>query len=142
MREVGVVLSRKPPTQAAFEFELREPGLVGAGDYVEVPCERGTIVARVLSIRAENDYFAEVGLVREHAEYGLRLPSGAAPPASWSAITRACGPTARMSTPPPWPASARSPATATSTWAPRRSAAIWTRKWRRCAGRSAGERTR
>ncbi len=89
MREVGVVLSRKPPTQAAFEFELREPGLVGAGDYVEVPCERGAIVARVLSIRAENDYFAEVGLVREHAEYGLRLPSGAALEAGEVHVARA-----------------------------------------------------
>ncbi|RLF02939.1 MAG: hypothetical protein DRK00_09375, partial [Thermoprotei archaeon] len=70
-----VIISRKPPTEVGFEFELTEPGSVLAGDYVEVPLELGTLVARVTRVMVENSYLSTPGLVREHVRFGLKLPS-------------------------------------------------------------------
>ncbi|QOJ78816.1 ATP-binding protein [Infirmifilum lucidum] len=77
MEKVGVVISRTPPTELAFEFEVLEPGAIATGDFVEVPVERGALLARVAGMQAVNAAFSELGVVTEASEYGLRLPSAA-----------------------------------------------------------------
>ena len=77
MKPCGVVISRKPPTHRAFEFELLEPGSVIPGSYVEVPFEGGAVVARVTKVLVENPYMSTPGIVSAHAKFGLRLPSQA-----------------------------------------------------------------
>ncbi len=77
MDRVGVVISRNPPTELAFEFEVTEPGAVAAGDFVEIPVDGGTLMARVASVQAVNAALSEAGIVSEAEEFGLRLPGAA-----------------------------------------------------------------
>ena len=71
------MISRTAPTHLSFEFELAEPDAVAVGDYVEVPVEGGTLLARVVELSAENQFLSDPGLLKEHVAYGLRLPSSA-----------------------------------------------------------------
>ncbi|MEM0023792.1 MAG: ATP-binding protein [Thermofilaceae archaeon] len=86
---VGYVISRRPPTNSSFEFELEEPGSVAVGDFVEVPLDRGALLARVAKAYVENQLLSSPGLVREHSLYGLKLPSRAALETSEVHVARA-----------------------------------------------------
>ncbi|UNQ73768.1 ATP-binding protein [Infirmifilum sp. NZ] len=89
MEKLGVVISRNPPTELAFEFEVTEPGSVATGDFIEVPVEGGTLLARVVSVQAINAALSEVGVVSEASEYGLRLPASTLLAASEVQVARA-----------------------------------------------------
>ncbi|MCD6509757.1 MAG: ATP-binding protein [Thermoprotei archaeon] len=57
--ELGIVISAgKEPTHLTFHFQAGEKVDIEVGDFVEVPCEKGTILGKISKITIYNEYYS------------------------------------------------------------------------------------